>query len=108
MMVHRRGDTVALKTVAEAIHWVQAGTDQTAAELVIVRIEKELQIARARERHLMSAHDRTVGRTAVFGAIVVLAGWIANDGPAAGAILVLIGGRRVRVWVPAQAAERGS
>jgi hypothetical protein len=93
MTAHRRGDTVALKTVAEAIQRVQAGTHKTAAELAIVRIEKELQIARARERHLMSAHDRTVGRTVFFGAIVVLAGlfWIANDGPVAGAIVVLIG-----------------
>jgi predicted RNA-binding Zn-ribbon protein involved in translation (DUF1610 family) len=93
MMVHRRGDTVALKTVAEAIQRLQAGTDKAAAELAIVRIEKELQIARARERHLLSAHDRGVGRAICFGGIVVLAGvfWIAGEGSAAGVMILLAG-----------------
>jgi DNA-directed RNA polymerase subunit RPC12/RpoP len=41
MLVHRRGGTVALKAVSEAIKKVQKGTDKTAAELAIVRLEKE-------------------------------------------------------------------
>jgi DNA-directed RNA polymerase subunit RPC12/RpoP len=41
MLVQRRGGTVALKVVAEAIQKVQKGVDKTAAELAIVRLEKE-------------------------------------------------------------------
>ena len=42
MIVQRRGGTVALKAVTEATRQVQIGTDKTAAELAIVRYEKEL------------------------------------------------------------------
>jgi len=41
MIVQRRGGTVALKAVTEAIKKVQIGTDKTAAELALVRLEKE-------------------------------------------------------------------
>jgi DNA-directed RNA polymerase subunit RPC12/RpoP len=41
MLVQRRGGTVALKAVAEAIEKVRKGVDKTAAELAIVRLEKE-------------------------------------------------------------------
>src|SRR5450432_973824 len=47
MIVQRRGKTVALKAVTEAIHKVQIGTDKTAAELAIVRLNKELEILKA-------------------------------------------------------------
>jgi hypothetical protein len=43
MMVQRRSGTVALKMVENAIKKVQTGTDKTAAELAIVRYERELQ-----------------------------------------------------------------
>ena len=41
MLVRRRGGTVSLKAVAEAIENVRKGVDKTAAELAIVRLEKE-------------------------------------------------------------------
>lgn len=40
-MVERKGGTVALKRVTDAISKVQAGTDKTAAELAITRMETE-------------------------------------------------------------------
>jgi ribosomal protein S27E len=43
LIVQRRGGTVALKAVTEAIKKVQIGTDKTAAELAIARYESELK-----------------------------------------------------------------
>ncbi len=43
MLVERRGGTVSLQRVTEAIAKVQVGTDKTAAELAIVRYERRLQ-----------------------------------------------------------------
>ena len=43
MLVQRRGGTISLNTVEEAIQRVQTGTDRTAAELAIIRLENELQ-----------------------------------------------------------------
>ncbi len=42
MIVQRRGGTVALREIQSAIKGVQVGTDRTAAELALVRLEKEL------------------------------------------------------------------
>jgi predicted RNA-binding Zn-ribbon protein involved in translation (DUF1610 family) len=47
IMVQRRGGTVALKAVTEAIKEVQVGTDRTAAELALARLDKELSQLRA-------------------------------------------------------------
>jgi DNA-directed RNA polymerase subunit RPC12/RpoP len=47
MVVQRRGGTVALRHVTEAISRVQAGTDRTADELSLVRLERELKGALA-------------------------------------------------------------
>jgi hypothetical protein len=43
MIVQRRGGTVALKAVRDAIEKVQVGTDKTAAELAIARYQEELR-----------------------------------------------------------------
>jgi ribosomal protein S27E len=43
MIVQRRGGTVALKLVQEAIKKVQVGTDKTMAELALVRLNDELK-----------------------------------------------------------------
>ncbi len=43
MVVQRRGGTVALKLLQEAIKNVQIGTDKTAAELALVRLNDELK-----------------------------------------------------------------
>lgn len=45
VLVERRGGTVSLKPIEEAIRRVQVGTDKTAAELAIPRLEKELAAA---------------------------------------------------------------
>ncbi len=47
MLVQRRGGTVALRAVTDAIKKVQIGTDKTAAELALVRLDKERQQLRA-------------------------------------------------------------
>ena len=41
-MVQRRGGTVSLKLITAAISKVQVGTDKTAAELALVRLQQEL------------------------------------------------------------------
>jgi ribosomal protein S27AE len=46
-IVERRGGTVALKLVVDAVARVQVGTDRTAAELALIRLEKELASAHA-------------------------------------------------------------
>ena len=43
MLVQRHGGTVSLQRVTEAIAKVQVGTDKTAAELAIVRLERKLE-----------------------------------------------------------------
>ncbi|HPT28024.1 MAG TPA: hypothetical protein PLZ95_16515 [Bryobacteraceae bacterium] len=53
MVVQRRGGTVTLAAVTEAIQKVQVGTDRTAAELALIRLEKELGAARATEARLL-------------------------------------------------------
>ena len=45
MIVQRRGGTVALKALREAIRQVQVGTDKTAAELAIARLDREYAYA---------------------------------------------------------------
>jgi ribosomal protein S27AE len=47
-IVERRGGTIALRLVVDAVACVQVGTDKTAAELALVRLDKELGIARVR------------------------------------------------------------
>jgi hypothetical protein len=54
LIVQRRGGTVALKAVTEAIKQVQIGTDKTAAELAIARHEKELQDLRKKRNYVAS------------------------------------------------------
>ena len=47
-IVERRGGTIGLKLVVDGVARVQIGTDKTAAELAIVRLEKELATLNAR------------------------------------------------------------
>ncbi len=47
-LVERRGGTISLKRVIDAVTRVQTGTDKTAAELALVRLERELGTARQR------------------------------------------------------------
>ena len=51
-MVQRRGGTVSLKLVGEAIARVQVGTDRTAAELALVRLRDELVSLQSKQQQL--------------------------------------------------------
>lgn len=55
MIVQRRGGTVTLKAVTEAIHRVQIGTDKTAAELAIPRIQEEMRKCAEHRNFIMAA-----------------------------------------------------
>jgi len=97
LIVQRRGGTVALKAVAEAIKRVQIGTDKTAAELAIARYEKELTDARNKANNLNFKTGRAI-LVALLGITLVLAGLPAFSG--AGLFPILLGGFLLwRVWV---------
>jgi DNA-directed RNA polymerase subunit RPC12/RpoP len=58
MVVQRRGGTVGLKSLEEAVGRVQAGTDKTAAELALVRYKQELEeVLKERDRLRQSYED---------------------------------------------------
>ena len=81
MVVQRRGGTISLKGVTDAIKQVQTGTDKTAAELALVRLLPELD-ALIRERQktawLTNSHRSTelvlYLMVIVFGAFYFLIG----------------------------------
>jgi hypothetical protein len=52
-IVLRRGGTVALKLVSEAVSRVQAGTDRTAAELAIRRLSDEIAALQVDQQRLL-------------------------------------------------------
>jgi DNA-directed RNA polymerase subunit RPC12/RpoP len=93
MIVQRRGGTVALRAITEAIKQVQVGTDKTAAELAIVRYEKELWELR-QSLEIAKKGDNSGGTTMGCGAIVILVGvglGMAIQSGLWGIIVVLIG-----------------
>ena len=55
-MVQRRGGSVSLKLIGEAIARVQRGTDRTASELAIRRIQDELAVVEAQRTKLQSVY----------------------------------------------------
>jgi DNA-directed RNA polymerase subunit RPC12/RpoP len=59
-LVERKGGTIALKGVEEAISRVQVGTDKTAAELALPRLEKELEEV-TKQRKLIEARANSGG-----------------------------------------------
>lgn len=65
--VERRGGTVALKQVGEAIRRVQAGTDRTAAELAIRRLTAELEDAKAQRQEILYPSTGLTKLHKVFG-----------------------------------------
>ncbi len=67
MVVQRRGGTVSLKAVAEALGQVQVGTDKMAAELALIRLGEELTRLAASEgktRAQIAARIQTRAETA--------------------------------------------
>ncbi|MGO9093852.1 MAG: hypothetical protein ACLQGV_01390 [Bryobacteraceae bacterium] len=94
LIVQRRGGTVALKAVTEAIQRVQIGTDKTAAELAIVRYESELRQLRENEAKLSKAGSADSCAGIGCGGVILLVGilLVANDtGSEAGWCLALGG-----------------
>ena len=67
LLVQRRGGTVSLKSVTEAIKKVQVGTDKTAAELALVRLNDELRKVSEEASRLRTESERAKGCSAVFG-----------------------------------------
>jgi hypothetical protein len=74
MVVQRRGGTVALKTVTDAIREVRIGTDKTAAELAIARYEKDLVELYAQAEVLDGQKTTSIGTLFGIGAVIGLAG----------------------------------
>ena len=72
MLVQRRGGTVVLKALTEAIHKVQIGTDKTAAELAIVRLSNERERLKADYLQLEAQHSSNSGKAGCGLAIVAL------------------------------------
>lgn len=71
MIVQRRGGTVALKTVTEAIQRVQIGTDKTAAELAIARYQSEWNDLSSRRKVLSDKQSSDMTKCFVVGGIAV-------------------------------------
>lgn len=93
MMVQRRGGTVALKAVTEAIAKVQVGTDRTAAELALVRLETEMKDRKTAERVLRENSAGLFNELLVYGAIFVIFGVVAVVQIGVfGVVLILLGG----------------
>jgi hypothetical protein len=58
-MVQRRGGTISLKLVTDAIEKVQHGTDRTASELAIQRLTKEIGVIVTQRQHLSASYPDT-------------------------------------------------
>ncbi len=67
MVAEHRGSTVILRSVADALQKVQAGTDKTAAELAIVRLRQEVL---EKEDEIQQA--QTESETVSWGFLLVL------------------------------------
>jgi DNA-directed RNA polymerase subunit RPC12/RpoP len=92
MLVQRRGGTVALKAVTEAIKKVQIGTDKTAAELAIARYESELKELRENEAKLSKADSANSCTGIGCGGIIFVVGLLLvthGDDSGAGWVLVV-------------------
>lgn len=72
MLVERRGGTVMLKAVTDAIQKVQSGTDKTAAELALVRLKEELVSAQNRLTALKPHPPAATLSSAVTTAVIML------------------------------------
>lgn len=71
--VVRRGGTIALKKLGDAISRVQRGTDKTAAELAIPRIQRELSELEASRLRQVEAIVRVPPRKRLSNAVIGMA-----------------------------------
>jgi F0F1-type ATP synthase assembly protein I/DNA-directed RNA polymerase subunit RPC12/RpoP len=95
--VERRGGTVALKPLTDAIAKVQVGTDKTAAELAIRRYQDEINALqqsqeKRQERAIRDSNsmDNLVVVGVIIGVIVAIVAGCQNGG--AGIVIALITG----------------
>jgi ribosomal protein S27E len=98
LVVQRRGGTVVLKAVTEAIRKVQIGTDKTAAELAIARHEKELAELSKKRGELEKSrggYDSGVGCAALLILLALI--FLANAAFDYGGVLIIVGG--VTIWL---------
>jgi DNA-directed RNA polymerase subunit RPC12/RpoP len=90
LIVQRRGGTVALRAVMEAVRKVRVGTDKTAAGLAIARYESELNELRLSEAKLSkNSSANTCTGVGCGGTILVLGLFLGTQGTEAGWWLVL-------------------
>ena len=77
MLVQRRGGTVSLKAVTDAISKVQTGTDKTAAELALTRLDLERTRLNEDIKALKSEIDSAkAGTSTDLGCALILAGTV--------------------------------
>jgi hypothetical protein len=77
LMVERKGGTVALKKIEPAIQRVQVGTDKTAAEHALVRLEKELRELEGRYGAFGGdRYTRRIGCAATVGVFCLILGGV--------------------------------
>src|SRR5260370_39266773 len=97
MIGQRRSGTVALKLVQEAIKKVQVGTDKTAAELALVRLDDELKALNSKASRLRNTKEEFMigfGSILAFTGLMLFIGAV-NAGEIGLVVLTifLIGGR---------------
>ncbi len=90
MLVQRRGGTVALRAVTEAIKKVQVGTDRTAAELALVRLGKELEQLKADRSQVQKKRGANDGSGCFLLVLVLMSGVALQASPAFGAFVVVM------------------
>ena len=70
-MVKRTGGTVSLSPIVDALKKVEVGVDKTAAELAIVRIQKEIEDIQAQKQILLANNPRPGLGTTPFALIII-------------------------------------
>ncbi|HUK89476.1 MAG TPA: hypothetical protein VLZ81_03680 [Blastocatellia bacterium] len=60
-MVQRSGGTVSLKMLSDVINRIQSGTDRTAAEMAIQRLQKEIAALQFRRGQVVNNHQLRAG-----------------------------------------------
>lgn len=73
-VVERRGGTVLLKVLGDAIAKVQSGTDRTAAELALRRLRGDLAVLESENRRRQSLQQSTQEDNNIFRATAALSG----------------------------------
>jgi hypothetical protein len=101
LIVQRRGGTVALKMVTEAIQKVQIGTDRTAAELALVRLNQESARIEEELEKLYPNGIKSVsfgrkgcavilaGPLGLFGVLLIISGFQGYSGLLPGLLMVI-------------------